>query len=778
MAIDLNATHHNIPKQKVPNSQKTEKWGKECVQAYIGLSDIGGFGSSRGDVQQLYDFYNGHISEDDYHYVLKPYGKARSNFPSKLRNYPIIKPVIDLLLGEKSKRPLNYTVSVANADTITQKEEQKKQKIMQVMQQRFVNQLNGMGQETGSPTQETELPKHIVEMFDNSYVDQRAIIGQNSISYLMYKENIYDKFQKLWFHFLVSGEAYSHRGVRNNEPFYDVVNPLDVDYDKDPDVELIEDGDWALVRKDAHVSTILDNFREYLTEAQLDQLESPEVFDEGSFLVHSVNPSTDRMRGGRSRLIEVVTVYWKSISRVGFMSYPDPTTGDIETIEVPDGYKLPALLKKEGAVIDWGWIPEVWEGTRIGEKIFCKVGKLQNQRRSIDNPSVCKLPVNGIKYSEVNSDNISLVKLGLPYQVNYNIYKYRLEVAIAKSKDIIAQFDINMIPKKWDMDKFMYYIDATGIAWVDYNKEGMVLNPQHQTVMDLSIRTIEQYIVLLDSILGEWERLSGVNRQRQGAIGQYEGKGTAQQAIMQSSHITEDYFRKISMLEKSDLQALLDYSKIAWVDGKKTSFIQPDGAVEFLTVDPLKHMESEYGIFVTDAGSDIEKKQKVEMLAQSMIQNGVPASIVAEAIDSDSFTQIKDKIAKAEAMRQQLEQAQQEAQNNIAQQQNELAKQKMEYDSDQREKDRMVQIEVAMINAEANDVEGRMKIALEAAEIQRKSAADAEDSKLKREKITADLKMNTQDNAADIKMNDDDNRVEEKKIKAMIKSKQNNGPKQ
>ena len=189
-------------------------------------------------------------------------------------------------------------------------------------------------------------------------------------------------------------------------------------------------------------------------------------------------------------------------------------------------------------------------------------------------------------------------------------------------------------------------------------------------------------------------------------------------------------------------------------------------------------MESEYGIFVTDAGADIEKKQKVEMLAQSMIQNGVPASIVAEAIDSDSFTQIKDKIAKAEAMRQQLEQAQQEAQNNIAQQQNELAKQKMEYDSDQREKDRMVQIEVAMINAEANDVEGRMKIALEAAEIQRKSAADSEESKLKREKIAADIKMNTEDNATDIKINNDDNRVEEKKIKAMIKAKQNNGSKQ
>ena len=74
----------------------------------------------------MYEYYNGNIDEGDYNYVLKPYGKSRANFPSKLRNYPIIKPIIDLLLGEKSKRPLNYTVTVANSDTVSQKRRSKK----------------------------------------------------------------------------------------------------------------------------------------------------------------------------------------------------------------------------------------------------------------------------------------------------------------------------------------------------------------------------------------------------------------------------------------------------------------------------------------------------------------------------------------------------------------------------------------------------------------------------------------------------------------------------
>jgi hypothetical protein len=55
----------------------------------------------------------------------------------------------------------------------------------------------------------------------------------------------------------------------------------------------------------------------------------------------------------------------------------------------------------------------------------------------------------------------------------------------------------------------------------------------------------------------------------------------------------------------------LDYSKEAWVNGKKGMYIMPDGSVDQIDIEPLTHMEAEYGIFVSDAGKDIEKKQKL-----------------------------------------------------------------------------------------------------------------------------------------------------------------------
>jgi len=692
-----------IPQQKLPLSKKNKKWRESCVEAYIELSQYG-VNERKDDLKRLYDYYNGVIYEDDYRYVTQPYGKSRTNFPSKMRNYPIIKPIIDLLLGEKSKRPLNYTVTVQNGDAVSQKESAKQQAIYQNLQQRFIKTLAQSNpdilQNLESPD-DIPMPKEIADQFENSYVDNRAIKGQHAITYIMQSQEVYDKLQKAWFHFLVSGEVYTHRGVRNKEPFYEILNPIDIDYDKDPDIEFVEDGDWALVRKYVHASSVIDSFYESLTEEQVLELEEPRQSDPESYLLYRRARAGSDPNTYRNRLIEVVTVYWKSRKRIGFLEYMDPETGTMEEMEVDETFRLPKEMKDMGAKVTYLWVNEVWEGTRIDGRFYININPVANQRISIDNASTCKLPINGRKYSDINSDNISLVSLGIPYQLNYNIFKYRMELAIARSKDIISQFDINMIPKKWDMDKFMYYVEGTGIAWVDYNKEGIQLNPQHQSVLDMSIKTISQYITLLESILNEWEKISGVSRQRQGTIGAYEGKASSQQAILQSSHITEDIFRKFARLEQRDLQALLDYSKEAWLTGKQGMFVMPDGTTDFLDLDTLQHMESNYGIFVSDAGKDQQRLDQIKGLAQAMIQNGTKASMVAEMFESENFSQIKGKLKAAEKAAEELEQAQQQAQQQQAQQQMQIQQQEMERASIDKEKDRQLDIEVALINAEA-----------------------------------------------------------------------------
>lgn len=699
----------NIPRQRVPLSQKGKKWREDCVEAYINLSKFG-VSERRSYLKSLYDYYNGVIDEQDYRYVLKPYGKTRNNFPSKLRNYPIIKPIIDLLLGEKAKRPLNYTVTVKNADSISIKEEKKQEKLLQAASKLFMQQVRPEEMQGGEPPQ---TPAQLMEEFDRTYVDSRALKGQAAINYIMQNEEMRHKFQKGFFHYLVTGEVYSHKGVVRNEPFYHVLNPLDIDYDKDPDLEFVEDGDWAMVRKYAHASTVIDTFGEYLTDEQILELENPQQTSADSYLLYRAEASGSDENIYRNRLVECITVYWKSRKRIGFLQYPDPVTGAMEEMIVEEGFRLPREMKEMGSKVRYEWVNEVWEGTRIDGRFYININPLSNQRTSIDNPSRCKLPVNGRKYSDINSDNISLVSLGIPFQLNYNIFKYRMELAIARSKDIIAQFDINMIPKKWDMDKFMHFVEGTGIAWVDYNKEGIQLSPQHQSVLDMSIKTIGQYLQLLDSIQLEWEKISGVNRQRQGGIGPYEGKAASQQAIVQSSHITEDLFRKFSRFEQRELQGLLDYSKEAWINGKKGMYVMPDNTLETLDLESVEHMESEYGIFVSDAGRDQDKLDQARALAQSMVQNGVPASAVLDMFDTENFVGIKDKIQKAEKAQKELEAAQQQAQQQQQQQQMQMEQMKIEQEKIEKDKDRQVEIEKALIAAEAKDSTNKLQLDME-----------------------------------------------------------------
>ena len=126
-----------------------------------------------------------------------------------------------------------------------------------------------------------------------------------------------------------------------------------------------------------------------------------------------------------------------------------------------------------------------------------------------------------------------------------------------------------------------------------------------------------------------------------------------------------------------------------------------DGTVEFFNLDSLNHMESEYGLFVSNSGKDKDKLDLLKQLSQSMVQNGVPASTIAEMIDADSFSQIKEKIKDAEKTQNELQEAQSKAEQQTKQAQIQLQQDQLENDNMNKEKDRQTKIRVAEINAEA-----------------------------------------------------------------------------
>jgi len=340
---------------------------------------------------------------------------------------------------------------------------------------------------------------------------------------------------------------------------------------------------------------------------------------------------------------------------------------------------------------------------------------VEAQRNAMSNISQCKLPYNGRAYSNRHAENISIVSMGMPYQILYNVFHYRMELTIAKNKDKIALIEMNTIPKRhgWDEEKFMYYADAMGFAFIDSTAEGKnnerVSFNQYQ-VLDMSLgQYIAAQMQLLQAIKQEWEELLGISRQRKGQITASDGAGTTENAIAQSTAMTEEIFRKFEKFEQKEMQGLLDVSKHAFREGKKIQYIADDYRNKWLDIDGAQYSESEFGIFAKNASKENEKIRTMRQMAMSFAQNGTGAGTIAEILDADNFARIKQLANKAEKKQEELQQMQQQAAQQLEQSKAQAEQNKLQmeqaFEGEQNQLDRDNKIQVATINAVSKDTD-------------------------------------------------------------------------
>jgi len=694
----------NFPKQKVAQGAKDKVWGEQSLDAIINASFT--TTTEYTKYKSYYDGYNGVINPVEYKYVTDPYkaGNKTYKMPARLRSYNIIRPVVDLLLGEKTKRPLNYQVIVKNADAVTRREEAEQAAVMKTLQQQFINAVNEAGLPTGIPSEETQDPAEVQAEVAKNYRDQRAIMGGEALDYMMSALEIPDHLMTGFFDWLVTGTVCTYKCIDHEEPSYEIVNPMDLSYPIVPNVRFIEDLPSCVRSAQMSVNDIVDKFYDELTPAQIDYLESPgSGFYAGTKDGFTLNrPGINALPG---ELIDVYHGVWKSFRKEGILHYKDPVTGTDEEARVSEIYKVDHAA---GEWIEWFWINEVWEGYRVDKDIYLGIKPIAEQRNRMNNPSLCKLPYNGRIYSDRNSDPVSVVSLGMPYQMLYNIFHYRLELSIAKNKDKIALIEINTIPKRhgWDEEKFMYHADANGFAFIDSTAEGKdkerVAFNQFQ-VLDMSLgQYISAQFELLAAIKGEWEEMMGISRQRKGNIMASDGQGTSERAVYQSTVMTEDLFRKFETVEQRDLQGLVDISQIAWADGKKSSYTTSDFRQAFLQINPEVYCNADYGVFVTKSGEEQDKLQALKSLALEFAQNKAKPSTIAEILDSKNFSKIKLKLAEVDAAADALEQqqmaAEQEAQQMMLQAKAQEQEAAQAFEAEQNELDRLSKEKIALLN--------------------------------------------------------------------------------
>lgn len=644
------------PKLRVSDSVKRAndfEHTRQVMDHYISMSSFVDevINPNVRDVRTFYAAYNNQLPDSYFRYVVNPLNSSNSeysNWPARLRPYSIIRPNVDLLEGEYERRPFAYTIKVGNQDSVNTLLDSEYQAMLATVQQQFVNILNDKGYDSGIPTQEVEPPAKLQSKFRSNYKDQRAMMGEAALDIITDKLQLEELFKRLFRDWLIAGECYTYKGARRGDIVHERVSPLDLDYDKSPDTEYIEDGQWAVRRMYLTPSDINDMFYDELDEDEIDLIED----ENGHLSIRAVGSAYQfGIRDDRDLRRSKVLVYhvvWKYMIKVGILSYTNEL-GEVEQVEVPENYKPD---RDRGESVEWYWVNEVWEGYRIASDIYLGIKPSPSQRNTVNNLSQCKLPYNGKRFSDIHAQNISVVEMGLSYETLHRILHFTLEKTIAKSKGKIAIIDQNTIPKKygWDEEKFFYWAEATGFALIDRNQPGVDKTFNQYTTLDLGLyQHISSLIEIMEYVKQEWDDLLGITRQRKGQVNSSDTVRGTQSAIAQSSVISEKVYSRFEEFVRTELQGLLDVSKLAWIDGFQALHNSDDVRNAILQIDPAQYLESDFGVFISRSARDLQNLEMVRQQVQAFAQNGVAPSTIINVVQAKSLSKLRSILEEAEA---------------------------------------------------------------------------------------------------------------------------------
>lgn len=668
------------PKQKLSRNRKGKDWGIQNVDNIIRMAGVSNSSIHSND-KINYDLYNNIIDKTDFTYVTNPYGLA-DQFPARLNNYNIITSKLKLLEGEEIKRPFNFRVAAVNSDAVSQIEEKRKSLLLQYLESELVNELMAQGINVENPeTGEVMTPEQIEKYMTYSDADIRESIANKIAKYLIPEQNLVYKFNKGFKDLLITSKEFYYIGIESSSPICEVVNPVDFRYDKNPDIDFIQDGQWAAHTKYCTPSEIIDTYYDDLSDADVSKIETNNFQStnlgldpsDGAIDITYTVP-VDTNESSMSNYIPVVRVEWKSLRKIGFLKYYDENYEEQETI-VDETYKAQEDL---GEVIDWVWINEVWEGTKIGSDIYVRIQPKSVQYRSMDNPATCKLGYVGTVHNARNSQATSLVDLVKHHQYLYNVIMYRMEFEIAKAKGKKMVMDLAQIPRSQgiDLEKWMYYFDSMGIAFINSFEEGkgkfqgQVSQFNQFTAVDMSLsQSVGQYLGILNKIEEQCDSLIGVSKQRQGAISSSETVGGVERSVVQSSHITEPLFYIHNEVKKHVLTQLIECAKVALPEGKKINYIADDMTRVFLSIDE-GFRNADYGVFVTNTSKEVKVLEDLRSIAQQAVASGIISlTELVSVFDSDSVADIKNVVKKAEVKADQVKQQEYQSQQDLQAQQ-------------------------------------------------------------------------------------------------------------
>jgi hypothetical protein len=677
-----------------------------------------------------YMFFNNIINQADFERECNPYGLSIDQIQDIIKPYNKTYNKIQILLGEELKRPFVFKAVLTNPDAVRQKLEKKKDLLREYVTMVVKKELASSYPDLVDAPEEEEamLPEQIEELFAYNFVEAKEVKCNQILNYYFKEKEIPLLKNEAFKHATIAGEEFVYVGLENNNPVIELCNPLSMFYQKGSNIKYVEDGEYAGYRVYMSNAEIVSKFGQLLQEDDLEKFNNRSSpfkgvsktmnYEHELYLDNLTGESRYGQYGPQNNsgadYTEVYYVEWKSLKKVGFLSNGENRTIVSEDFVIPKqatkliedkmSEKVTKYLwniDEEIFTLEWYWIPEVWQGVRIGKDTYVAVGPKPEhlQFRSVTNPFKVRLGFHGVIMSATNAPSISIMDRMKPFAYLFLIVMHKLKKAIMDDKGRIFHFDTTMVDPKLGWEKTLYYLTTLGIDFYNplqnateqgWSQRGKINTSTDWSTMD----KIRFYVELLQAIDEQISDVAGINRQREGFTQAGEAVTNAQNNIAMSSNITEFLFRIHDKFWERVLDSFLNVATYATnVNPKHLQYVLDDMSLSIIEIDDEELSSSDFGVFVSNSTKDIELFNSIKQLALPILQNQQASlSTLVKVLRTDSTEE-------AERYLKQYESEMQARQEEMSKQQQQLQEQAIQAENERHDKELATKIKVAEITS-------------------------------------------------------------------------------
>ena len=724
----------------------------------------------------------------------------------ELKFYPIIPNVINVLCNEFSKRSSRIMFKAMDDISHNEMMEEKRGMVEKVLledaERKMMMEMMAMGIELDSEEMQKALApeslQQLPEIEGFFRKDYKSMIEQWASHQMSVDEERF-KLQELeergFKDMLITDREFWHFKMNEDDYELELWNPLLTFYHKSPDVRYISQGNWVGKMDMMSVSDVIDKYGWMMNEEQMESLEAiypvrsagyavqgyqndgtyydptkshdwntemPSLgyrqyaslydtkFGTGDIVEWILADSEDTVDFGKTHLLRVSTIYWKSQRKIGHLT-KITEEGEIIQDIITEEYKVTdkplyntSIYKQKskdnlifGEHIDWIWINETWGGVKIGPNrpafwgmnnpgginpIYLglnggKPGRVPFQFKGDATLYGCKLPVEGSVFGDRNTRSISLVDLMKPYQIGYNIVNNQIADILVDELGTVIMLDQNSLPRHsmgedWGknnlakayvaMKNFQMLPLDTSIT----NTEN-ALNFQHYQVLNLEqTNRLLSRVNLASYFKNQAFEVIGLNPQRMGqAIAQQTATGI-EQAMSASYAQTEQYF-----IQHSD-------NLMPRVHQMRTDLAQyyhsnkPSVRLQYITskdekvnfeINGTELLMRDLNIFCTTKTNSRAVMEQLKQLAINNNTTGASIYDLGNVIKSESIAELtgvlKNAEQKVQSQKESEMQQQQEMQQQMIESQEKQKAMDLQFRSEQADMDRQTQLTVAEIRA-------------------------------------------------------------------------------